>query len=105
MKGEDGQAALGRELLTRALEVRADVEAFNARWPPLASGAVAPSFAWAALERQLVDLAPSDLQAELVRTLLLRVRAYAHVKPPEMVLREILRVAVLVLEDERGQTV
>jgi hypothetical protein len=87
------------ELLARATQVRADIDAFNARWPPLAPGDAAPTFAWEALERQLVDLAPSELQAELVRGLVERVRSYSPLKPAEMVLREILGVAALVLED------
>src|SRR5690349_3531832 len=86
-------------LVARALQVRADVDAFNARWPALAPSGRTPTFTWEALERQLVDLAPSDLQAELVRGLLERVRAFAEMKPPEMVLREILKVSGLVLDD------
>jgi hypothetical protein len=87
------------QLLARAMQVRSDVEAFSARWPRLPDEDAAPEFSWQALERQLVDLAPSELQAELVRGLLTRVRTGACVKPPEMVLREILKAAALVLED------
>jgi hypothetical protein len=101
-----GPADRDRELIVSALQIRADIDAFEARWPALPPPAVAPppSFAWEALERQLVELAPSDLQAELVRGLVARVRAYAELKPPEMVLRQILSVAALVLEDNTPQS-
>jgi len=86
-------------LLARALELRADVARFEGRWRPLADAERCLVFSWEELERQLVELAPSDLQAELVHRLLARTKVYAKLKPPEMVLREILCVAALVLED------
>lgn len=86
-------------LVARALELRADVARFEGRWRPLADGERCLVFSWEELERQLVELAPSDLQAELVHRLLARTKVYAQLKPPEMVLREILCVAALVLED------
>jgi len=86
-------------LVARALELRADVARFEGRWRPLAAAERCLVFSWEELERQLVELAPSDLQAELVHRLLARTKVYAQLKPPEMVLREILCVAALVLED------
>lgn len=86
-------------LLAKALELRADVERFNSRWAPLPLGEPCLSISWAELERQLVELAPSDLQAELVHRLVARTRAYASLKPPEMVLREVLCIAALILDD------
>lgn len=86
-------------LVARALELRADVEQFRGRWTPLREAEPCLTFSWKELERQLVDLAPSDLQAELVHRLIARTRAYAELKPSEMVLREVLCVAALVLED------
>ena len=88
-------------LLSRALQIRAEVEQFNDRWTPLPDGGQRLSFTWEELERQLVDLAPSDLQAELVHRLVERSRMFAELKPPEMVLREVLCIAALVL-DENG---
>ena len=87
------------ELVARALQVRAEVDAFNARWSPLPRGDQATGFTWEELERQLVDMAPTDLQAELVRRLVERVKTFARLKPAEMVLREILTVAALVLDE------
>lgn len=101
MNGDERQSASSASLIARALELRADVERFESRWKPLPAAEACPTFTWEQLERQLVDLAASDLQAELVRRLVGRTRRYAEFKPPEMVLREILCVAALVL-DESG---
>jgi hypothetical protein len=86
-------------LVARALQLRAEVEQFRGRWGPLPSEWPRLTFTWEELERQLVDLAPSDLQAELVHRLVERTRLLAELKPAEMVLREVLRVAALVLDD------
>jgi hypothetical protein len=89
-------------LVSRALQIREEVERFNGRWSPLPEGAATLGFKWEQLERQLVDLAPSELQAELVHRLVERARLFSELKPSEMVLREILCIAALVL-DESGQ--
>jgi hypothetical protein len=88
-------------LVSRALRIRAEVERFNGRWAPLPEASQPITFRWEELERQLVDLAPSDLQAELVHRLVERAKLLAELKPAEMVLREILCIAALVL-DESG---
>lgn len=89
------------DLVERALQIRAEVERFNGRWSPLPERAPRLGFTWEELERQLVDLAPSELQAELVHRLVERTRLFAELKPAEMVLREVLCVAALIL-DESG---
>lgn len=86
-------------LLARARELRADLDRFQERFGDDAQGEKCLSFRWEDLERQLVDLAPSDLQAELVRQLVSRTRAYAALRPTEMVLREIISIAALILDD------
>lgn len=88
-------------VIARALELRAEVDQFNKRWPALPQSEPCLRLCWEELERQLVDLAPTDLQAELVHRLVRRTRAYAAVKPSEMVLRELLCIAALVLERSR----
>jgi hypothetical protein len=98
-----GSSLPPRELVARAQQMRAQVGAFMARWSPLPNGDVVPAFTWDELERQLVDLAPTELQAELVRRLVMRVKAYARLKPPEMVLRELLLVAAFVLDAAEGE--
>lgn len=85
-------------LIARALELRADAERFAERWPPLPDGEPCIALSWDELERQLVELAPTDLQAELVHRLVARTRAYAALRPPEMVLRELLCVIALVMD-------
>jgi len=85
-------------LVARALELRADLERFQGRWGA-SEGEACLSFSWEELERQLVDLAPSDLQAELVHRLVARTKAFAELKPAEMVLREIISIAALILEE------
>lgn len=96
---DDGSAHATDPLLARALELRADVERFNGRWSPLSESEPCLSFSWEMLERQLVELAPTDLQAELVHRLVSRTKVYAGLKPAEMVLREVLCIAALVLDE------
>ncbi|HKR86804.1 MAG TPA: hypothetical protein VJS38_01390 [Phenylobacterium sp.] len=88
-------------LLARALELRADVERFQGRFGNIVGegGDACLTFKWEELERQLVDLAPSDLQAELVHRLVARTKTYAALKPGEMVLREIISIAALILDE------
>ena len=86
-------------LAAKARELRAETERFERRWTPAGEAEPCLTFSWEDLERQLVDLAPTDLQAELVHKLVARTKVYAQLKPQEMVLREILGIAALVLED------
>ncbi len=86
-------------LVSRALQIRTEVEQFNGRWSPLPDTSPPLCFKWDELERQLVDLAPTELQAELVHRLVERTRQFAQLKPPEMVLRELLCIAALVLDE------
>lgn len=99
MSGDSAPEPDSESLIALALELRADVDRFESRWTPLAASEACPTFSWRQLERQLVDLAPSDLQAELVHRLVERTRMYAQFKPAEMVLREILCIAALVLDE------
>ena len=92
------------DLVERALQIRAEVERFQDRWSPLPSRSPRLGFSWEELERQLVDLAPSELQAELVHRLVERTRLFADLKPGEMVLREILCVAALILDESGSDT-
>ena len=85
-------------LIARAMELNDEVDRFNRQWPPMPASGPGLTLQWEELERQLVDLAPSDLQAELVHRLVARTRTYAAFKPSEMVLRELLCIAALVLD-------
>jgi len=96
---DDRSAPASDPLFARALELRAEVERFTDRWSPLAETESCLTFSWEALERQLVELAPTDLQAELVHRLVERTKVYAGLKPAEMVLREVLCFTALVLDE------
>ena len=85
-------------IVAQALALRDDVDRFKKQWPSLPESEPFFRVRWDELERQLVDLAPTDLQAELVHKLVARARTYAALKPSEMVLRELLCIAALVLE-------
>jgi len=87
--------------VSRALHLRREIEAFEARWPtPSPPAASAPSFTWDQLERQLADLAASPAQAEMARHLVSATRKLAAFKPPEMVLREILCLTWVLLDED-----
>ena len=87
--------------VSRALHLRREIEAFETRWPtPSPQVAFAPSFTWDQLERQLEDLAASAAQAEMARHLVSATRKLAAFKPPEMVLREILCLTWVLLDED-----
>jgi hypothetical protein len=91
----DNRVAVGR-----ALRLRREIEAFEARWPaPVGTEEAMPTFTWVELERQLVDLAATDTQAEMARHLVSATRKLARFKPSEMVLREILCLTWVLLDE------
>lgn len=93
--GSDNRAAVNR-----ALHLRREIEAFTERWPtPSPPGASIPAFSWSQLERQLIDLAASPAQADMARHLVSATRKLSAYKPPEMVLREILCLAWVLLDE------
>lgn len=59
-----------------------------------------PAFTWAQLEHQLLDLATKDNTETLVRQLVWDMRRQAHAKPPELVLREMLCLAWIALDED-----
>jgi hypothetical protein len=87
--------------MRRALNLRRDVEAFEARWPeaPDREGALVPGFTWSQLERQLVDLSDTPVKAAMALDLVTATRKMARFKPPEMVLREILCLTWALLDE------
>lgn len=93
--GTDGRAAVNR-----ALHLRREIETFVEKWPPPSPPAEStPVFSWSQLERQLTDLAASPTQAEMARHLISATRKLAAFKPPEMVLREILCITWVLLDE------
>jgi hypothetical protein len=91
----DNRAAIGR-----AMRLRQEIDDFETRWPMNSPrGETIPTFSWEQLERQLVDLAATDTQAEMVRHLVSATRKLAPFKPTEMVLREILCMTWVLLDE------
>ena len=89
-----------RTAVGRAIRLRREIDDFRARWPTTPSDQAAPpAFTWVQLERQLVDLAATEMQAEMARHLVSATRKLSAFKPPEMVLREILCVTWVLLDE------
>ena len=89
-----------RAVIGRALRLRREIDDFEARWPALAKREEAlPGFSWSQLERQLVDLSATPSQADMARHLVSATRKLAPFKPPEMVLREILCLTWVLLDE------
>jgi hypothetical protein len=96
----DWQNFDNRAVIGRALRLRREIDDFEARWPALASREeTLPSFSWTQLERQLVDLSATPAQADMARHLVSATRKLAPFKPPEMVLREILCLTWVLLDE------
>ena len=96
--GMDRRAA--KAAVNRALHLRQEIEAFETRWPtPSPPAASTPSFSWDQLARPLADLAASPAQAEMAQHLVSATRKLAAFKPPEMVLREILCLTWVLLDE------
>ncbi len=94
-------AAEGRATLGNALRLRREVEAFESNWPNTDTAAApVPTFSWAQLERQLVDLTDSPVKAAMAKDLVSATRKMATFKPPEMVLREILCLTWALLDED-----
>ncbi|MDP1615980.1 hypothetical protein [Phenylobacterium sp.] len=97
---DDGRAAANRAAVNRAIHLRREIEAFEARWPtPSPPAASMPGFCWSQLERQLTDLAATPTQADMVPHLISATRKLAAFKPPEMVMREILCITWVLLDE------
>jgi hypothetical protein len=89
-----------RQVAGRALRLRQEIDTFEARWPTSARAQESiPSFTWEQLERQLVDLAATPTQASMARHLVSATRKLAPFKPSEMVLREILCMTWVLLDE------
>ena len=96
----DWQNFDNRAVIGKALRLRREIDDFEARWPtPAAREETLPSFTWAQLERQLIDLAATPAQAKMVRHLVSGTRKLAPFKPSEMVLREILCMTWVLLDE------
>ena len=89
-----------RAVIGRALRLRREIDDFEARWPTEGKREEAlPGFSWTQLERQLVDLAATPAQADMARHLVSATRKLAPYKPAEMVLREVLCLTWVLLDE------
>ena len=95
----DWQNFDNRAVIGRALRLRREIDDFETRWPSQARGETIPTFSWEQLERQLVDLAATETQAAMARHLVSATRKLAPFKPSEMVLREILCMTWVLLDE------
>ncbi|MDB5477494.1 MAG: hypothetical protein JWP49_3005 [Phenylobacterium sp.] len=96
----DWQNFDNRAVVGKALRLRREIDDFEARWPASsARGETIPTFSWEQLERQLVDLAATETQAAMARHLVSATRKLAPFKPSEMVLREILCMTWVLLDE------
>lgn len=88
-----------KQLVRQAISLRVDQRAFDAAWPPLPIASPMPIFTWEQLERQLASLAAHPQAAAMAPILLSATRKMARWKSPEMVLREILCLACVLMDD------
>ena len=96
----DWQNFDNRAVIGRALRLRREIDDFEARWPtPPDRDESIPGFTWDQLERQLVDLSATVQQAAMARHLVSATRKLAPFKPSEMVLREILCMTWVLLDE------
>ena len=95
----DWQNFDNRATIGRALRLRQEIDDFETRWPTQGRGETIPTFSWEQLERQLVDLAATETQAAMARHLVSATRKLAPFKPSEMVLREILCMTWVLLDE------
>ena len=89
-----------KDAIRQALNLRQDVHRFQQTWPTLnAVDEPVPAFTWKELERQLSSLAVNPRAALMAPDLVGATRKQARFKPPEMVLREILCVAGVLMDE------
>jgi hypothetical protein len=97
----NGQSSRMRESIRSAIWLHGEVARFQRAWPePEGATRPMPPFTWEALERQLADLAATPQKAEAARTLVSATRKQARFKPAEMVLREVLEAAFVVMDED-----
>lgn len=91
-----------RATMARAIKLKQEIEAFENRWPDSSTmeEPTALAFSWSQLERQLVDLAETPVKAAMARDMVSATRKLSRFKPSEMVLREILCMTWVLLDED-----
>lgn len=93
--------SISRSAIRNALLMRKDVQAFLDRWPtPPNQHDPLPTITWGQLERQIEDLAVTPAKREMVAVLMSATRKQARFKPSEMVMREILCIAGVLMDED-----
>jgi hypothetical protein len=96
----DWQNFDNRAVIGRALRLRREIDEFENRWPTATTREEnLPTISWEQLERQLVDLAATPAQATMARHLVSATQKLAPFKPAEMVLREVLCLTWVLLDE------
>lgn len=89
-----------RAAIAEAQWLRREVDTFHQSFPPLNHrGTPMPAFSWEELERQLMNLSALPANREVSSTLVSAVRKRSHFQPPEMVLRQCLCLASVVMDE------
>ncbi|MDB5457620.1 MAG: hypothetical protein JWP92_3205 [Caulobacter sp.] len=89
-----------KEAIRQALNTRQEVSLFHQTWPARnAIEAPTPGFTWAQLERQFSSLAATPQSAAMAQDLVRATRKQSRFKPSEMVLREILCIASVLMDE------
>jgi hypothetical protein len=92
---------LRRDTLKGAMSLRQEIDQFQRTFPPMPSTpAPMPSFDWMEFERQLASLAANTTSALIVPSMVAAVRKTSALKPPEMVLRDLICMAFTVLDED-----
>jgi hypothetical protein len=86
--------------IQEALLLQKEVQSFLERWPaPPRQDDHLPQISWAQLERQIADLAPTPVKKQMVGPLISATRKQARFKPAELVMREILCIAGVLMDE------
>jgi len=92
--------AISLGAIQEALLLHAEVKTFLERWPaPPRQEDCLPQISWEQLERQIADLAPTPATREMVGPLISATRKQARFKPAELVMREILCIAGVLMDE------
>jgi hypothetical protein len=92
--------SISRGAIQNALLLHKEVQAFLGRWPaPPDRDDPLPMVSWGQLERQIEDLAVTPAKREMVAALISATRKQARFKPAEMVMREILCIAGVLMDE------
>ncbi len=104
MLGPEVEATVRRERQARQIAElyrrRTEIAAFQARFAPMPTVDTLPAISWAAVRRQLEELAWTRRSRSMVYPLLEELKSRAAWQTPEMVVRGLILLAGLVLDEQ-----